>query len=372
MTTSRAPRLSVLMPVYNGEKHLREAIEGVLRQSMTDFELIVVDDGSTDATPTILSSYGDSRIAVSRHEPNQGIAVALNRGLALAQAEFIARQDADDVSLPFRFERQIRFLETHRDTGLVGAACARIDEDGRELRPSSARMTTSEHLKWNLLFANQFTHTSVMFRRSVADLAGRYSCADEHAEDYGLWSRMARTTRVANLPDVLVKYRESEYGVTRQHAPIMMTTVQRISGDNIRWIVGREIDDASCRLLQHIGSGRARHLNDAQWNAEVLALAGCLGAAFRTLLERFCDALLLRGTERAAFRRWARQDFGRRVLGVATSRLKRSESAATSRRCSRLYVAALKLDPLLSLDGRTARVALRSVVNTRGTRRRPA
>lgn len=372
MKASRAPRVSVLMPVYNGQKHLREAIEGVLRQSMPDFELIVVDDGSTDATPAILSSYGDPRIVVIRHEPNQGIVMALNRGLAMAQADLIARQDADDVSLPLRLARQTEFLEAHQDYGLVGAAFVRIDDCGRELRPSSPRMTTSEHLKWNLLFANQFTHTAVMYRRSVAELAGCYSCADQHAEDYGLWSRMAHATRVANLPEVLVKYRETHYGLTRQHTTTMMMTTQRISSDNIRWIVGGEIDEASCRLLQHIGSGRAKYLNYEQWSEEVLGPARYLGAAFRTLLERFCDSMRLTNAERAAFRLWARRDFGRRVLGVVTSRLKTSESLASSRRYSRLYIGALKLDPLLTLDGRAVRIALRSAIGGRTAHGRAA
>ena len=205
-----APVVSVVMAVRNGEAYLRDAMDSILAQTLGDFEFIVVDDGSTDGTLSILEDYArlDFRVRVLSQAP-QGLGPALNRAISVARGKYIARMDADDVALPERLSRQVAFLEAHPDVGLLGTAVCEVDPGGH---PRAVFMMPEgdKQLRRALIRYNPFFHASVMIRRSVLDRVGLYTEEMHWAEDYDLWMRLARHTRLANLQEVLL-HRRTEY-----------------------------------------------------------------------------------------------------------------------------------------------------------------
>lgn len=197
-----SPRVSVVMGVYNGERWLHEAVDSVLGQTLDDFELIVIDDGSTDSTAEILEAYRDPRLRVTR-QPQAGLTVSLNRLARQASAPLVARLDADDVALPERFARQVAFLDAHPEVGLLGTGCHDVDPAGRALRTYRPPEGDSE-IRRALIRRNPFVHSSVMARRDALERAGFYDETLPVAQDYDLWVRLSRVTRMANLPEPLV------------------------------------------------------------------------------------------------------------------------------------------------------------------------
>ena len=199
MTT---PAVSVLMGVWNGAPRVREAVSSVLGQTLADLELIVIDDGSADGTPAILDSFGDPRLRIERRARG-GLTSALNRALALARAPLLARLDADDVALPERLARQVAYLDAHPDVGLLGTAAREVDPSGRDLR--TVRPPTDDaDLRRALIRENPFVHSSMVMRRTAIDLVKGYDPGFPVAQDYDLWMRMSRVTRMANLAEPLV------------------------------------------------------------------------------------------------------------------------------------------------------------------------
>ena len=196
-----SPALTVLMPVHNGERYLRDAVASILGQTFRDFEFVIVDDGSTDGTAAILASFDDPRIRVIASPSCEGIARALNRGLAASSAPLVARQDADDLSHPRRLELQLAFLRDHPHVVLLGTQVRLI---GHRTALGWWRARTHDGIRFQSMFDNPFIHGSVVFRR---DAAGAYDASLASAEDYDLWSRIAAAHRVANLPQKLVHYR---------------------------------------------------------------------------------------------------------------------------------------------------------------------
>jgi glycosyltransferase involved in cell wall biosynthesis len=212
------PLVSVVMPAYNAERYVALAVEGLLRQTLRDFELLVIDDGSTDGTAAILDRFAarDSRIAVIHQPANQGYARALNLGLARARGRFIARHDADDVSLPERLARQAQFLEAHPEVGLAASRVQVVDEAGRALAvdPYAGGLDNAA-LQRELLDHNPLCHGSVMLRRACLAQTGPYDESVELTEDYDLWLRLAEITQLAKLPEVLYQYRH--HGASVSH-----------------------------------------------------------------------------------------------------------------------------------------------------------
>jgi GT2 family glycosyltransferase len=204
---SQTPALSVVIAVFDGERFLRETLDSVLEQSFADFELIVVDDGSTDASPEILADYGarDPRLR-SHRQANQGASASLNVGIGLARAPLIARLDADDLALPGRFERQVRFLDENPAVGMVGGQATIVDDEGREVAPARYPLADSE-IRQAFAATTPFIHSAVTMRKAVFDQAGRYRVAFDNAEDLDLWLRIAERAELANLPDLVVAYR---------------------------------------------------------------------------------------------------------------------------------------------------------------------
>lgn len=195
------------MCVHNGERFLAEAIDSILRQTMSDFEFVIVDDGSTDGTGEILRQYEatDERVRVVTR-PHEGVAAALNFGSGLARGKYMARMDADDVAFPKRLEVQVAFLERCPEVAVVGGALEVVDDQGRTTHVKVNPQVDAE-IKERLLHEDCIAHPSVMLRTDVLRAAGGYRTTFAHAEDYDLWLRLAETCRFANLPDVLVRYR---------------------------------------------------------------------------------------------------------------------------------------------------------------------
>ena len=203
------PKVSVIMSVYNGEPFVGEAVASILSQTFSDFEFLVVDDASTDGTRDYLLSVGDSRLVVLQNEANIGRTPSLNKAIRSARGEYLARQDADDVSLPERIERQVAYLDTHPTVGLVGTRVDWIDEQGRRLdRPPFPTQYDNAAIQQQLLVNCCFAHGSVMFRRQALEEAGGgYNEAWNETEDWELWLRMTEGWDGANLDEPLYRYR---------------------------------------------------------------------------------------------------------------------------------------------------------------------
>jgi hypothetical protein len=215
--TDSSPSVSVLMSVHNGDRYLPETLDTLLAQTLRDFELIVVDDGSTDRTPDILAAYAqrDPRVRPVRNERNLKLPGSLNRGLQLCRAPIVARADADDLYVPEYLETQVRFLHAHPDVGLVSSAFHVADLDGRVFY-TRYLPTEDRQIRFHLLFMSCLLHPTTVFRARVVREAGGYREGYHMAEDYELWSRLRGRTRFANTGVPLVRYR-------RHPAAIMQT-----------------------------------------------------------------------------------------------------------------------------------------------------
>lgn len=197
------PKVSVIMSVFNGAKHLKDSIESIIHQTLADFEFIIINDGSTDATLEIIKSYGDARIKVISNDENIGLTKSLNKALKEAHSKYIARQDADDISMQNRLELQFDFLETHPQVALLGTGIYVVDEKGKGIE----KRIMQPNPRGNLQKGNRIVHGSTMFRKSVIDKIGGYNEALKYAQDYELWLRMAKRYEVRNLTLPLYKLR---------------------------------------------------------------------------------------------------------------------------------------------------------------------
>ena len=202
------PLVSVVMPVYNGEKYVAQAIESILAQTFTDFELIIVDDGSRDRSPEIIRAYEkrDERIRFIQLEANEGQANVRNRATALAHGEFIASMDCDDVCLPERLQKQVDYLQRHPAIGVLGAGAQAVDEDLRRLYDFDLPQRHAL-IAFNLFVGSFFIHPTVMMRREVLESVGGYERDRRTAIDVELWTRLMWRTRFANHPETLLLYR---------------------------------------------------------------------------------------------------------------------------------------------------------------------
>jgi len=206
------PKISVLMPVYNAEKYLAEAVESVLNQTFQDFEFIIIDDGSNDYSLEIIRKYAliDSRIKFFSHE-NKGLVDTLNEGIDVSKGKYIARMDADDVCLPFRFEKQHEYLESNNDAVVVGSRIMLIDEDGDYL---CAMVNIFSHEDIDFSHINNLTagagvvHPTAIIRRDALVQVGGYNQRYKDAEDIDVWLKLAEIGKIHNLNEILLNYRQ--------------------------------------------------------------------------------------------------------------------------------------------------------------------
>ncbi|MFA6410783.1 MAG: glycosyltransferase [Candidatus Buchananbacteria bacterium] len=202
------PKISVIMPFYNAQRFLAKAIESILNQTFSDFELILINDASTDNSDQIVKKYlADSRIVYIKNEKNQGIVANLNLGLKSAKAEIIARMDGDDVALAKRFEEQFRFLLENKDVAVVGSYVKIIDEFDKEIDYRTKPIDTKE-IEKNLITYSPLVHPSTMFRKSVVLQVGAYRPEYLYLEDIDLWYRIVYLGyKISNVSQYLLSYR---------------------------------------------------------------------------------------------------------------------------------------------------------------------
>lgn len=207
-------KITVLMPVYNGESYLGSAIESILNQSYKDFEFLIIDDASTDSSGEIIKSFRDPRIRLIHNEINMGLNKTLNIGLAAAQNEYIARMDQDDISYPERLMKQVSYLEKNPEVGVCGTAIEFLDKTGNKKKLIFP--TENSLIRWSFCFYNPTAHPTVMMRKKIVAKVKGYSVLDNarYAEDYDLWSRLLPITKFHNLKEPLLVLRKHDSNMT--------------------------------------------------------------------------------------------------------------------------------------------------------------
>ncbi len=211
MDTNLNPVVTVLVAAFNAENYISETIQSVLSQTFKNFELLIVDDGSTDSTHVRILEFSDDRIHVLRNKKNEGLISSLNRGILHSKAKYIARLDADDIAFPTRLEKQVAFMEANLEVGLCGTFAEVFGAETGIMKVP----TEHDEISAELCILNRFIHPSVIMRRSVLS-QHRLLYRLPFAEDYDLWCRMSLVTQVRNIPEVLVRYRKHEEQVTNR------------------------------------------------------------------------------------------------------------------------------------------------------------
>ncbi len=201
------------MSAYNAESYLAQAMESILAQTFSDWELLIINDGSTDQSAAIINAYRDPRLKLINNPRNIGLTKSLNIGLHAAQTPYIARLDTDDISLPERLAKQYQFMENHPEVWLVATLTKLIDPESKTFDYQKTP-TDPDLLRFSLLLGNSITHSSIFFRRQpILDLGG-YNENFRYAQDFELYSRILAKGQIAVLPEVLVKYRRHEQSIT--------------------------------------------------------------------------------------------------------------------------------------------------------------
>ena len=244
-----------MMPVFNGEAYVREAVSSVLTQTETSLELVVIDDGSSDGTARILGEVDDSRLRVIRSSVNRGIATSRNEGLAVARGRFIAPLDADDIAHPRRLERQLSVFQTHSNCVLVAGGFEEFSDAEGVVRTCNTARSDAE-IRWDLLFENRIAHSSAMFRRADAEALGGYP-AYYLAEDYAFWSRLLAIGQVWMPAGVVVRLRHHGAQVSGRNAERMAATATCISAENLSRFLHREVPPSIAAFLRGETTGAA-------------------------------------------------------------------------------------------------------------------
>ncbi|KEF41456.1 MAG: glycosyl transferase [Cyanobium sp. CACIAM 14] len=252
-----SPLVSVILPVFNGRPYLHDAIASILTQLHDDFELIVIDDGSTDDSVSILEQLDDPRIRLVR-QPNQGLAATLNRGISLARGQYIARQDQDDLSYPERLAKQVAYMDSHPECVLLGT-WAQIMEVDRLVERFHRHPVDEAELRYQMLFNNPFVHSSVMLRRTALQQVGGYTTDPDRQppEDYELWSRLSRAGSIANIGEILQIYREIPGSMSRVGPSPFRRRLIKICAENLAAAAQVSPDDPDVVAIAALTHGEA-------------------------------------------------------------------------------------------------------------------
>lgn len=237
------PKISVVMPVYNGEKYLKGAIDSILKQDLDDFEFIIINDGSNDSTAEILENYQriDNRIHVITNYQNVGASFSRNKGINIAKAKYIALMDADDICLPNRLSKGYSFLKEHPEIGVVGSGHMIIDKYDKVIG-SFIFPENNAVIKWHTIIPDRtFSQPSVMSHSSILLGAGGYSQEYDYSEDYDLWSRLTDQTIFANLSECLLMYRRHEEQASNSKRTIQIQNCVKICGRNLDKLLSRKV-----------------------------------------------------------------------------------------------------------------------------------
>ena len=245
----KKPTVAIIMSVNNAEKYIVDAVDSILSQTYSDFEFLILDDGSTDQSWSMLEQYNDTRITIHRKKKQEGLTKGLNYLLGTTYAEFVARQDADDISLPDRIEIQIGYLKEHLDVCVLGTRAHTIDKNGKTIGITPLPKNVSEDLRHR----NSVVHGSVMFRREIIVKSGGYDEFFGRSQDYELWQRLSRCHEIEILPTVLYKFRQ-HLGNTRlscgEEAALYQLLVRKIARDEISNEIVSDIKNNNVAYLQ--------------------------------------------------------------------------------------------------------------------------
>lgn len=325
------PKVTVLMAVYNGAAFLGEAVESILSQTFSDFEFLIINDGSTDSSRDIILSYKDARIRLIDNETNMGLIASLNLGIESAKGEYIARQDDDDVSLTSRLTVQVDYLDNHPEVGLVGSGVDFIDEKGAPAGKWRTP-TTNSLIRWSLLFGTCVAHPTAVLRRSVLERSGGYDQNALYAEDHDLWCRLSHYTGIANLPELLVKKRIHESAVSVKYFETQEETEARIIRGEISKVMKHDVPENEVVSLYKGVTGRLLDKGD-----EVVHSAQLVSALYqRYVLEVPMTSFDLKQV---------RKDAARRIAIIASNHARTLTKEAVS-----ASLKAVALNPLLLLS----------------------
>lgn len=267
------PRVSVLMAVHNGEEYLRGAVDSILSQTFTDFEFIIVDDGSIDRSGEIISTYNDPRIRLIRHDDNLGLAASLNKGLGLARGEYVARMDCDDVSLPERLAKQVAFMDAHPEVGACSTWALDIDREGNIIGKRDT--LTGEPLD-NFYWRTSLIHPASIIRFSrLSNL--RYDGELHCSQDYDLWFKIRAQAKLSNIPEYLFLYRVHDKSVSATKAGKQIRTAYDIF---CKHLSTRKISYQEFLALM----GRSNDLNPVRRAMATMKLARIIHKPYRVFL----------------------------------------------------------------------------------------
>jgi glycosyltransferase involved in cell wall biosynthesis/GT2 family glycosyltransferase len=262
-----APLVTVLLAVHDGEPYVQAALASVLGQTVSDLELLVVDDASGDGTPGILAALEDSRVRVLRNDAQRGLAASLNRGLDEARGAYVARLDADDVAMPRRLERQLARIQTEPNVAVVGSAVLELDEAWR-VGAAHAMPAGVAELRWASLFSSPFFHPSVLVERDVLERNGlRYDTGFEESEDYDLWARLLEVGEGDNLADPLVLYRVHPDQASQRRRELQRACQLRVASRLIR-AVAPALDGTAVDLAWRVGAAEPVSAEEAEAAAD--------------------------------------------------------------------------------------------------------
>jgi glycosyltransferase involved in cell wall biosynthesis/GT2 family glycosyltransferase len=318
-----APHVSVLVAVSNGERHLEPALTSIARQTVSGFELIVVDDGSTDATPVVLDGFADPRLRVVRNDERLGLAAALNRGLEVARGRYVARMDADDLALPFWLERVLARIADEPPVALVGAGIVELGPGGR-LGAAHLPEPGPAVTRWYSHFAaSPFFHNTVVFERELFERHGlRYDESFGESEDYELWTRVLQHAEADALAELLVLYRIHPEQASQRRAELQRELGRKVALAQIA-ATAPGLAPAEAELAWRFGHHRPLASEEVEE----------AGAAYVALVDAFCRS-----------DRYSHDELGR-VRWVAAKTLSRRATAAPGAARARLVRRALALDP---------------------------
>lgn len=236
-----SPELSVIMPVYNGEIFIRDAIESILNQTYRNFEFIIINDGSIDKTQEIIESYSDSRIICLENQENIGISKSRNKGLSIARGSYIAIMDADDISMPDRFSKQIVFLKEHPEVGVCGGWMEVINRDGRKIK-TRITPTLPKVIHFALMFNCCIGQPTVMYKKAIIQDIGGYNPDIIAAGDYDFWIKTVGHHKIANLPEFLLKYRVHGKNISKKYLEKSVSSSFKSSTQLIHATLGNQFD----------------------------------------------------------------------------------------------------------------------------------
>lgn len=270
----RGPKVSIIMSVYNAEKFVSETIDSILCQSFTDFEFLIVDDGSTDKTFKVISSFSDPRLKVRRNKINLGYIRNLNLLISLAKGEYIARQDADDISLPRRLEKQVRLLDKKSEIGVCGTNAVFFGEKRRK----TSIPTNDADIKAYMIFRNPFIHSSVMIRGCILkeDKNLIYDSDYYPSEDYDLWFKISLEYKLVNLPNALLRIRWHDNNVSLLNEKIQINNANQIRHKAIECSLSFGMNEEEKRLHDLFSNSTNINVHDLmsleKWNLKMQKL----------------------------------------------------------------------------------------------------